>query len=95
MAELHFATIITPDADPVKQNNIIETAIANKVDGIALTIFVPDAFTKNIQKARDAGSVEMEARSDPRRRDRDDCDCETLIKEHRDQRHHGHAFAAG
>jgi simple sugar transport system substrate-binding protein len=43
------------DADPVKQNNIIETAIANKVDGIALTIFVPDAFTKNIQKARDAG----------------------------------------
>src|SRR4051794_16024853 len=43
------------DADPVKQNTIIETAIANKVDGIALTLFVPDAFSKNIQKARDAG----------------------------------------
>jgi simple sugar transport system substrate-binding protein len=43
------------DADPVKQNQIIETAIANNVDGIALTIFVPDAFTKNIKKARDAG----------------------------------------
>ena len=43
------------DADPVKQNTIIETAIANKVDGIALTLFVPDAFTKNVQKARDAG----------------------------------------
>lgn len=43
------------NADPVKQNEIIETAIANKVDGIALSIFVKDAFTKNIQKARDAG----------------------------------------
>ena len=43
------------DSDPVKQNNLIETAIANKVDGIALVNWLPDAFTVNIAKARDAG----------------------------------------
>ena len=36
------------DSDPVKQNNLIETAIANKVDGIALVNWIPDAFTANI-----------------------------------------------
>lgn len=43
------------DSDPVKQNNLIETAIANKVDGIALVNWIPDAFTANIAKARAAG----------------------------------------
>jgi simple sugar transport system substrate-binding protein len=43
------------DQDPVKQNNLIETAIANKVDGIALVNWIPDAFTANIAKARAAG----------------------------------------
>lgn len=43
------------DSDPVKQNNLIETAIANKVDGIALVNWLPDAFTANIAKARAAG----------------------------------------
>jgi simple sugar transport system substrate-binding protein len=43
------------DQDPVKQNNLIETAIANKVDGIAIVNWIPDAFTANIAKARAAG----------------------------------------
>src|SRR5262245_23438202 len=43
------------DQDPVKQNNLIETAIANKVDGIAVVNWIPDAFTANIAKARAAG----------------------------------------
>jgi simple sugar transport system substrate-binding protein len=43
------------DSDPVKQNNLIETAIANQVDGIALVNWIPNAFTANIAKARAAG----------------------------------------
>jgi simple sugar transport system substrate-binding protein len=43
------------DQDPVKQNNLIETAIANGVDGIALVNWLPDAFTANIAAARAAG----------------------------------------
>lgn len=43
------------DSDPVKQNNLIETAIANQVDGIAIVNWLPDAFTANIAKAREAG----------------------------------------
>ncbi len=43
------------DQDPVKQNNLIETAIANKVDGIAIVNWLPNAFTANIAKARAAG----------------------------------------
>jgi simple sugar transport system substrate-binding protein len=43
------------DNDPVKQNNLLETAITNKVDGIALVNWIPNAFTDNIAKARDAG----------------------------------------
>ncbi|WP_428032853.1 substrate-binding domain-containing protein [Ancylobacter sp.] len=43
------------DSDPVKQNNLMETAIANKVDGIAVVNWLPGAFTDNIGKARDAG----------------------------------------
>jgi simple sugar transport system substrate-binding protein len=43
------------DSDAVKQNNLIETAISNKVDGLALVNWIPNAFTANIGKARDAG----------------------------------------
>ena len=43
------------DVDPVKQNNIIETAIANKVDGIVITIFEDGTFNEAIGKARAAG----------------------------------------
>lgn len=43
------------DSDPVKQNNLMETAIANKVDGVAIVNWLPGAFTDNIAKAREAG----------------------------------------
>jgi simple sugar transport system substrate-binding protein len=43
------------DADPVKQNNLMETAIANHVDGLAVVNWLPDAFTANIANARAAG----------------------------------------
>jgi simple sugar transport system substrate-binding protein len=43
------------DQDPVKQNNLIQTAIANKVDGIAVVNWTPDAFTASIAAARKAG----------------------------------------
>lgn len=43
------------DSDPVKQNNLMETAIANKVDGLAVVNWLPGAFTDNIAKAREAG----------------------------------------
>src|SRR4051812_24734164 len=43
------------DNDPVKQNNLIEPAVANHVQGIAVVNWLPDAFTANIAKARAAG----------------------------------------
>ena len=43
------------DQDPVKQNNLIQTAITNKVDGIAVVNWIPDAFTASIAAARAAG----------------------------------------
>lgn len=43
------------DSDPVKQNNLMETAITNGVDGLAVVNWLPGAFTDNIAKARDAG----------------------------------------
>jgi simple sugar transport system substrate-binding protein len=43
------------DGDPVKQNNQIETAIANKVDGIAVSIPDDNAFSANLCKAANAG----------------------------------------
>jgi simple sugar transport system substrate-binding protein len=43
------------DSDNVKQNNLIETAIANKVDGIAVSIPDDSAFDETICKAREAG----------------------------------------
>lgn len=41
--------------DPVMQNNLIETAIANKVDGIGVSINIDDAYDENVKKAIDAG----------------------------------------
>ena len=43
------------DSDPVKQNNLIEAALANKVDGIALAIYDDSAFDKNICAAEKLG----------------------------------------
>ena len=45
------------DNDPERNKNLIETAIANKVDGIVPMISVEDVLTEAIQKARDAGIV--------------------------------------
>jgi len=41
--------------DPVRQNNLIETAIANKVDGLGLCINIDDAYDENVKRAMDAG----------------------------------------
>ena len=41
--------------DPQKQVNIIETAIANKVDGIGIIINVDDAYDSVVEKAIDNG----------------------------------------
>lgn len=43
------------NSDPVTQNNLIETAIANKVDGIAVSIPDDDAYDETIAKAMEAG----------------------------------------
>ena len=43
------------DDDSVKQVSMIETAIVNKVDGLGIIINLDDAYTKVIQKAREAG----------------------------------------
>lgn len=41
--------------DPVTQNNLIETAIANQVDGIAVIIQDDEAFDETVCAAMDAG----------------------------------------
>jgi simple sugar transport system substrate-binding protein len=43
------------DSNPEKQNNLIETAIANKVDGIAVSIPDDNAYNSVVLKARNAG----------------------------------------
>jgi simple sugar transport system substrate-binding protein len=43
------------DSDPVKQNNLIETAIANKVDALAVSIPDDNAYTETLCKAKEAG----------------------------------------
>ena len=43
------------DSDTAKTNDILETAIANKVDGIAMTVWDDDAFDEIVCKAMDAG----------------------------------------
>ncbi len=40
---------------PDKQNDLLETAITNKVDGIVVALNVTDAYNKNVAKARAAG----------------------------------------
>ena len=41
--------------DPVRQNNLIEIAIANKADGIGVCINIDDAYDETVKKAMDAG----------------------------------------
>ena len=43
------------DNEPEKQNNIIETAIANQVDGLGLVLNLDDAYDETVKKAMDAG----------------------------------------
>ena len=43
------------DSDTAKTNDILETAIANKVDGIAMTVWDDDAFDEIVCKAMEAG----------------------------------------
>jgi len=43
------------NSDPVTQNNLIETAIANQVDGIAVSIPDDDAYDETVCKAMEAG----------------------------------------
>jgi len=40
---------------PDKQNDLLETAITNKVDGIVVAFNVTDAYNRNVAKARAAG----------------------------------------
>lgn len=41
--------------DPIKQNNIIETAISNKIDGLGIGINTDDAYNESVKKAIDSG----------------------------------------
>jgi simple sugar transport system substrate-binding protein len=41
--------------DPIAQNDLIETAITNRVDGLAVVVNLDDAFDVNVKKAMDAG----------------------------------------
>jgi simple sugar transport system substrate-binding protein len=43
------------DSNPERQNNLIETAIANKVDGLAVSIPDDNAYDASILEARKAG----------------------------------------
>ncbi len=43
------------DGDPIKQNDLLEAAIANQVDGIAVSIPDDDAYDEVICKAMEAG----------------------------------------
>ena len=43
------------DNDATKQNDIIETAISNKVDGIGMAINYDDAYDETVKKALDKG----------------------------------------
>ena len=52
------------DNDPERNKNLIETAIANKVDGIVAMDSVEGALTDSIQKARDAGISVMTSNVD-------------------------------
>ncbi|MCL5269452.1 MAG: substrate-binding domain-containing protein [bacterium] len=43
------------DSDPVKENDLIETCIANKVDGMGVVIYSDEAYDLSVKKAIDAG----------------------------------------
>ena len=43
------------DADPEKQNSIMQTAIANEVDAVTGSLFVEDAFIDSIRQMTEAG----------------------------------------
>ena len=43
------------DADPEKQNSIMQTAIANEVDAVTGSLFVSDAFIDSIRQMTEAG----------------------------------------
>lgn len=49
------ATVQYASGDPVKQNDILESALTNKVDGIAVTINYDDAYDQVVAKAREQG----------------------------------------
>jgi simple sugar transport system substrate-binding protein len=52
------------DGDPERNKNLIETAIANKVDGIVSMVAVEDVLTESIQDASDAGIAVITANVD-------------------------------
>ena len=56
-AALYDATVDMQfgDADPAKNNTILETAITNQVDGIGILIGAEGAFDDNIKRARAKG----------------------------------------
>lgn len=56
-AELHGVDLEVQYAngDPVEQNNLIETAVANQVDAIAVSLPQNFAFDESVCAARDAG----------------------------------------
>ena len=53
------------DNDIERLGDLLETATANKVDGIVVTVPVEDALNQAIQEARDAGISVMTANQDP------------------------------
>ena len=52
------------EGDPQRQINIIETAIANRQDGVVPMISVEDAMIEVIAKARDAGMAVISSNID-------------------------------
>jgi simple sugar transport system substrate-binding protein len=61
------------DSDTAKTNDIIETAIANDVDGIAMTVWDDDAFDEIVCKAMEAGIPVVLHNIDDSQRARGNC----------------------
>ena len=61
------------DSDTAKTNDIIETAIANEVDGIAMTVWDDDAFDEIVCKAMEAGIPVVLHNIDDSQRARGNC----------------------
>ena len=66
-AKLHNVDVDFQNADNdiERLSDLVETATANKVDGIVVTVPVEDALNEVIQNARDAGISVMTANQDP------------------------------